>query len=123
MMRVLVLALAIAFVAGQHVNLAPEFSPSKTYVYRYEALLLGGLPVEGLAKAGLKVSSKVLISAEAQNTYLLKLADPEILEYSGVWPKDPFVPATKLTSALASQLLIPIKFEYANVGLLVAYIC
>ncbi|XP_041913753.1 vitellogenin-like isoform X4 [Alosa sapidissima] len=114
MMRVLVLALAIAFVAGQHVNLAPEFSPSKTYVYRYEALLLGGLPVEGLAKAGLKVSSKVLISAEAQNTYLLKLADPEILEYSGVWPKDPFVPATKLTSALASQLLIPIKFEYAN---------
>ncbi|XP_041941641.1 vitellogenin-like isoform X2 [Alosa sapidissima] len=114
MMRVLVLALGIAFVAGQHVNLAPEFSPSKTYVYRYEALLLGGLPVEGLAKAGLKVSSKVLISAEAQNTYLLKLADPEILEYSGVWPKDPFVPATKLTSALASQLLIPIKFEYAN---------
>ncbi|XP_076134159.1 vitellogenin-like [Alosa pseudoharengus] len=113
-MRVLVLALAIAFVAGQHVNLAPEFSPSKTYVYRYEALLLGGLPVEGLAKAGLKVSSKVLISAEAQNTYLLRLADPEILEYSGVWPKDPFVPATKLTSALASQLLIPIKFEYAN---------
>ncbi|XP_062411383.1 vitellogenin-like isoform X3 [Sardina pilchardus] len=114
MMRVLVLVLAIAFVAGQHVNLAPEFSPSKTYVYRYEALLLGGLPVEGLAKAGLKVNSKVLISAVAQNTYLLKLADPEILEYSGVWPKDPFVPATKLTSALASQLLIPIKFEYAN---------
>lgn len=43
-----------------------------------------------------------------------QLADPEIFEYSGVWPKDPFVPATKLTSALASQLLIPIKFEYTN---------
>ncbi|XP_016402159.1 vitellogenin-like, partial [Sinocyclocheilus rhinocerous] len=27
---------------------------------------------------------------------------------------DPFVPATKLTSALATQLQIPIKFEYAN---------
>ena len=40
--------------------------------------------------------------------------DPEIFEYSGVWPKDPFVPATKLTSALGAQLLIPIKFEYAN---------
>ena len=40
--------------------------------------------------------------------------DPEIFEYSGIWPKDPFVPATKLTSALAAQLLTPIKFEYAN---------
>ncbi|XP_063057813.1 vitellogenin-like [Engraulis encrasicolus] len=113
-MRLLVLALAIAFVAGQHVNIAPEFAASKTYTYKYEALLLGGLPVEGLARAGLKVSSKVLISAVADNIFLLKLADPEIFEYSGVWPKDPFVPATKLTSALASQLLIPIKFEYTN---------
>ncbi|KAG5275593.1 hypothetical protein AALO_G00122120 [Alosa alosa] len=113
-MRLVLLSLALALVASQHVNLAPEFAASKTYVYKYEALLLGGLPVEGLARAGMKVSSKVLISAEAQNTYLLRLADPEIFEYSGVWPKDPFVPATKLTSALASQLLIPIKFEYAN---------
>ena len=40
--------------------------------------------------------------------------DPEIFEYSGIWPKDPFVPATKLTSALATQLLTPIKFEYAK---------
>nr|ACJ65208.1 major vitellogenin isoform 1 [Clupea harengus] len=113
-MRVLVLSLAIALVAGQNVNLAPEFSAAKTYVYKYEALLLGGLPVEGLAKAGMKVSSKVLISALAENIYLLKLADPEIFEYSGVWPRDPFVPATKLTSALAAQFLIPIKFEYTN---------
>ncbi|XP_063057820.1 vitellogenin-like isoform X3 [Engraulis encrasicolus] len=113
-MRLLVLALAIALVASQHVNLAPEFAASKTYVYKYEALLLGGLPVEGLARAGLKVSSKVLISAVADNIFLLKLAEPEIFEYSGVWPKDPFVPATKLTAALASQLLMPIKFEYVN---------
>lgn len=40
--------------------------------------------------------------------------EPELFEYSGIWPKDPFVPATKLTSALAAQLLTPIKFEYAN---------
>lgn len=40
--------------------------------------------------------------------------NPEIFEYSGVWPKDPFVPAAKLTSALAAQFSIPIKFEYAR---------
>lgn len=40
--------------------------------------------------------------------------NPEIFEYSGVWPKDPFVPAAKLTSALAAQFSIPIKFEYAK---------
>lgn len=45
----------------------------KTYVYKYETLLLGGLPEEGLAKAGLKVSSKVLISATAANTLVLKV--------------------------------------------------
>ena len=40
--------------------------------------------------------------------------DPEISEYSGVWPKDRFAPAAKLTSALAAQLQKPIKFEYAK---------
>uniref|UniRef100_A0A673LG99 Vitellogenin-like n=1 Tax=Sinocyclocheilus rhinocerous TaxID=307959 RepID=A0A673LG99_9TELE len=44
----------------------------------------------------------------------MKLMDPLIHEYAGIWPNDPFVPATKLTSALATQLQIPIKFEYAN---------
>uniref|UniRef100_A0A674F735 Vitellogenin n=1 Tax=Salmo trutta TaxID=8032 RepID=A0A674F735_SALTR len=106
-MRAVVLALTLALVA-------PEFAASKTYVYKYEALLLGGLPEEGLARAGVKIISKVLISAVADNTYLLKLVNPEIFEYSGVWPKDPFVPAAKLTSALAAQFSIPIKFEYAR---------
>lgn len=36
------------------------------------------------------------------------------MEYSDIWPKDAFIPAPKLTAALASQLTIPIKFEYAN---------
>lgn len=52
---------------------APEFAAGKAYVYKYEALLLGGLPEEGVAKAGLKISSKVLISAAAQNVYMLKV--------------------------------------------------
>ncbi|XP_061095840.1 vitellogenin-like isoform X1 [Conger conger] len=113
-MRAVVLALTLALVAGQQVKLTPGFGTSKTYVYKYEAVLLGGLPEAGLARAGVKVSSKILISGVAQNTFLLKLMDPQIFEYSGIWPTDPFVPAAKLTEALAAQLLIPIKFEYTN---------
>lgn len=52
---------------------APDFAAGKTYVYKYEALLLGGLPEQGLARAGLKVSSKVLISTESENTLMLKV--------------------------------------------------
>ncbi|CAM4655392.1 unnamed protein product [Leuciscus chuanchicus] len=113
-MRAVVLALTVALVASQQINLVPEFAPDKTYVYKYEALLLGGLPQEGLARAGIKLSSKVHLSAVTENTFLMKLMDPLLHEYAGIWPKDPFVPATKLTSALAAQLQIPIKFEYAN---------
>ncbi|XP_072245542.1 vitellogenin-2-like [Leuresthes tenuis] len=113
-MRALVLALIVAHVAGNQVNFAPEFDTGKTYEYKYEAHLLGGLPEEGLARAGVKVKSKVLISAEAAGTIVLKLVDPAIYEYSGIWPKEVFIPATKLTSALSAQLSTPIKFEYAN---------
>ncbi|KAJ4942878.1 hypothetical protein JOQ06_005390 [Pogonophryne albipinna] len=113
-MRVIVLALTLAFVAAQPHNYAPDFAAGNTYVYKYETLLLGGLPDQGLARAGLKISSKVLISATVQNTFMLKLAEPEIAEFSGVWPKDPLVPAPKVTAALAAQLSTPVKFEYAN---------
>ncbi|XP_060889626.1 vitellogenin 2 [Labrus mixtus] len=113
-MRLLVLALTVALAAGYQVSFVPEFATGKTYKYKYEALLLGGLPEEGLARAGVKIHSEVLISAAAGDIFVLKLESPEILEYSGIWPKDAFIPATKLTSALAAQLLTPIKFEYAN---------
>uniref|UniRef100_W5LDR7 Vitellogenin domain-containing protein n=1 Tax=Astyanax mexicanus TaxID=7994 RepID=W5LDR7_ASTMX len=91
-----------------------SFAAGKTYVYKYEGLLLGGLPQEGLGKAGVKVSSKVLIRAEASTTFLLKLQDPQLFEYAGIWPQDSFSPAAKLLAALNAQLQIPIKFEYAN---------
>nr|XP_057928817.1 vitellogenin-2-like [Doryrhamphus excisus] len=113
-MRVFILALAVALAAGSQVKFAPEFPVGKTYTYKYEAHLMGGLPEEGLARAGLKITSKVLISALAADTLMLKLIEPELFEYSGIWPKDAFTPATKLTSALQAQLLTPIKFEYAN---------
>ncbi|KAG9266788.1 vitellogenin-like [Astyanax mexicanus] len=113
-MRAVVLALTVALVASQQINLVPEFAAGKTYVYKYEGLLLGGLPQEGLGKAGVKVSSKVLIRAEASTTFLLKLQDPQLFEYAGIWPRDSFSPAAKLLAALNAQLQIPIKFEYAN---------
>uniref|UniRef100_A0A3P8W3Z2 Vitellogenin-2-like n=1 Tax=Cynoglossus semilaevis TaxID=244447 RepID=A0A3P8W3Z2_CYNSE len=109
-MKVLVLALAVAL-AGKT---SPEFAVGKTYVYKYEAVLMGGLPEEGLARAGLKILSEVMIHPVTADTFVLKLEKPELFEYSGIWPKDAFIPATKLTSALAAQLLTPIKFEYAN---------
>ncbi|XP_074525154.1 vitellogenin-2-like [Halichoeres trimaculatus] len=113
-MRVFVLALTVAVAACYQVSFVPEFAHGKTYVYKYEAFLMGGLPEEGLARAGVKVLSKVFISEAVAGTFMLKLVEPEIFEYSGIWPKDAFIPAPKLTSALAAQLLTPIKFEYAN---------
>ncbi|XP_033936659.1 vitellogenin-2-like [Pseudochaenichthys georgianus] len=113
-MKVLVFALTVALAAGYQVNFVPELAKGKTYVFKYEALVMGGLPEEGLARAGVKVLSKVMISALSDDNFILKLEDPKLFEYSGIWPKDSFTPATKLTSALAAQLLTPIKFEYAN---------
>uniref|UniRef100_H3BVT1 Vitellogenin 2 n=1 Tax=Tetraodon nigroviridis TaxID=99883 RepID=H3BVT1_TETNG len=110
-MRVTVLALALALVVGSQAT-APYFASDNTYVYSYEARILGGLPEEGLARAGLKIRCKVLI--RKANDALFNLSEPEILEYSDIWPKDAFSPATKLTTALATQLSTPIKFEYAN---------
>lgn len=52
--------------------LAPEFDSDKTYEYSYEARLMGGLPEEGLARAGVKIFSKVLIH-KANNVILLKV--------------------------------------------------
>ncbi|KAI4894774.1 hypothetical protein NFI96_013551, partial [Prochilodus magdalenae] len=92
----------------------PDFAAGKTYVYKYEGQLLGGLPQEGLGKAGVKVNCKVLLRAESRNTFLLKIVEPQIFEYAGIWPEDRFAPASKLTAALTAQLATPIKFEYAN---------
>lgn len=53
--------------------IAPEFAAGKTYEYKYEGYLLGGLPDEGLARAGVKIQSKVLIGAGNPNNYILKV--------------------------------------------------
>lgn len=52
---------------------APHFPDGKTYVYKYEAVLMGGLPEEGLARTGLKILSKVSISRLAEDSFILKV--------------------------------------------------
>ncbi|XP_056303589.1 vitellogenin [Danio aesculapii] len=112
-MKTLVTALTIALVASQQINLVPHLAGPQTHVYRYEALLFSGLHQKDLARAGIKINSKVLISAADDNTFLLKLSNPQLFEYSGIWPGDTFV-TSKFTSELAAQLQVPIKFEYTN---------
>ncbi|TNM87973.1 hypothetical protein fugu_006194 [Takifugu bimaculatus] len=112
-MRVIVLALAVALVVGSQDNFAPDFASDMTYEYDYEGKIMGGLPEKGLARAGLKIQAKVSIR-KANNVYYLKLSDAKIFEYNGIWPKDAFSLASKLSSELADQLMTPIKFEYTN---------
>lgn len=52
---------------------APEFAAGRTHMYKYEAFLMGGLPEEGLARAGVKVRSKVLIGPAAADVFILKV--------------------------------------------------
>lgn len=54
--------------------LAPEFTPDSTYVYSYVAKIMGGLPEEGLARAGIKIRSKVFIRKE-KDIILMKVND------------------------------------------------
>ncbi|XP_041063776.1 vitellogenin-like [Carcharodon carcharias] len=111
-MRGIIFALAFALVGNQQYG--PSFSHSKTYVYQYEGVVLTGLPENGLAKGGLKITSKLQISSIDQRNHLLKIISPQIQEYSGTWPKAQFIPARKLTRKLSAQLSKPIEFEYSH---------
>lgn len=51
----------------------PDFLTGKTFVYMYETQLFSGLPENGLARAGLKLRSKVYISAIGGSTYMAKV--------------------------------------------------
>uniref|UniRef100_A0AAV2L2M7 Phosvitin n=1 Tax=Knipowitschia caucasica TaxID=637954 RepID=A0AAV2L2M7_KNICA len=116
-MRVVVLALALALVAGQHPNLAPTFAPGNTYEYDYQARIMGGLLEQDLASAGLKLQSRVKISVDQQTEHgavlLLQLENPQVFEHSGVWQKDTFS-QTQLRADLAAHLRTPIKFKYQD---------
>ena len=53
-------------------------------MYKYEAVLLGGLPEEGLARAGIKVASKVMIRAMTPGVFILKVKTTNSFELTPV---------------------------------------
>ncbi|KAM9130330.1 vitellogenin-2-like [Pangshura tecta] len=104
-MRRIIVALVFTFVE-------PGFSNSKSYLYSYEGLILHGLQEKGLTRAGLRLTSKVEISGLSHNYHMLKILSPQLDEYNGIWPRDPFTRSSKLIQTITSCLTALFKFEY-----------
>ncbi|NXQ87267.1 VIT1 protein, partial [Nyctibius grandis] len=113
-MRGLILALVLTLVGSQHLNYQPDFSENKVYTFNYESMLLSGLPEKGLARAGIRIKSKVEISGIGPKLCLIRIHSIEAAEYNGVWPTSSFSRSLKLTQLLTGQLSNPIKFEYSS---------
>ncbi|XP_054142195.1 vitellogenin-1-like [Melozone crissalis] len=113
-MRGLILALVLTLVGSQHLNYQPDFSENKVYTFDYETTLLSGLPEKGLARAGIRIKSKVEISGIGPKLCLIRIHSIEAAEYNGAWPESSFSRSLKLTQVLTGQLSSPIKFEYSN---------
>ncbi|NXB47935.1 VIT2 protein, partial [Leucopsar rothschildi] len=111
-MRGIILALVLTLVGSQKFDIDPEFSSRKSYLYNYEGWVLNGLQEKNLAKAGVRLSSKLEISGLSENIYLLKIRSPQLEEYNGIWPRDPFTRSSKITQLVSSCLTRPFKFEY-----------
>ncbi|XP_014794496.1 PREDICTED: vitellogenin-2-like [Calidris pugnax] len=111
-MRGIILALALTLVGSQKFDIDPGFSSRKSHLYSYEGWVLNGLQEKSLAKAGVRLSSKVEISGLSENTYLLKIRSPQFEEYNGIWPRDQFTRSSKITQMLSSCFTRPFKFEY-----------
>ncbi|NWW24186.1 VIT1 protein, partial [Falcunculus frontatus] len=99
---------------GNHFFAEPDFSENKVYTFNYETTLLSGLPEKGLARAGIRIKSKVEISGIGPKLCLIRIHSIEAAEYNGVWPTSSFSRSLKLTQALTGQLSNPVKFEYSN---------
>ncbi|NXY64015.1 VIT1 protein, partial [Callaeas wilsoni] len=99
---------------GNHFFAEPDFSENKVYTFNYETTLLSGLPEKGLARAGIRIKSKVEISGIGPKLCLIRIHSIEAAEYNGVWPTSSFSRSLKLTQVLTGQLSNPIKFEYSS---------
>ncbi|XP_054240102.1 vitellogenin-2-like [Indicator indicator] len=111
-MRGIILALALTFVGSQKLDIEPGFSSKKSHLYSYEGWVLNGLQEKSLAKAGVRLSSKLEISVLSENAYLLKIRSPQFEEFNGIWPRDPFTRSSKITQIISSCFSRPFKFEY-----------
>ncbi|NXO73804.1 VIT1 protein, partial [Phainopepla nitens] len=99
---------------GNYFFAEPDFSENKVYTFDYETMLLSGLPEKGLARAGIRIKSKVEISGIGPKLCLIRIHSIDAAEYNGVWPTSSFSRSLKLTQVLTGQLSNPIKFEYSN---------
>ncbi|NXP89752.1 VIT1 protein, partial [Passerina amoena] len=99
---------------GNHFFAEPDFSENKVYTFDYETTLLSGLPEKGLARAGIRIKSKVEISGIGPKLCLIRIHSIEAAEYNGAWPASSFSRSLKLTQVLTGQLSNPIQFEYSN---------
>ncbi|NXQ33939.1 VIT1 protein, partial [Alaudala cheleensis] len=99
---------------GNHFFAEPDFSENKVYTFDYETTLLSGLPEKGLARAGIRIKSKVEISGIGPKLCLIRIHSIEAAEYNGAWPTSSFSRSLKLSQALTGQLSTPIQFEYSN---------
>ncbi|NXQ63043.1 VIT2 protein, partial [Anthoscopus minutus] len=111
-MRGIILALVLTLVGSQKFDIDPGFSSRKSYLYSYEGWVLNGLQEKNLAKAGVRLSSKLEISGLSENIYILKIRSPQLEDYNGIWPRDPFTRSSKITQIVSSCLTRPFKFEY-----------
>ncbi|KAM9004450.1 vitellogenin-2-like [Sarcophilus harrisii] len=114
MMKGITLVLLFSLVGSEKYIMEPAFNPDKTYVYTYQAVILSGLPERGLARSGLRLTSKLEIGGASQKLYFLKIQFVQLEEYTGIWPKDSFIDSPKLTQTIASGLMQIFKFEYNN---------
>ncbi|KFV67264.1 Vitellogenin-2 [Dryobates pubescens] len=113
-MKGLILALVLTFVGGQKQDLEPVFHIGKTYLYGYESFILHGLPNRGLATAGVRLTCQVEISHVSHHDHLLQIQSPNLEEYNGFWPTDPFTPSSRFTQTIAACFSQAFKFEYTE---------
>ncbi|KFV67265.1 Vitellogenin-2, partial [Dryobates pubescens] len=111
-MRGIIVALVLTLVGSQKLDIEPGFSSKKSFLYSYEGWVLNGLQEKNLAKAGVRLSSKLEISALSENAYLLKIRSPQFEEFNGIWPRDSFTRSSKITQIISSCFSRPFKFEY-----------
>ncbi|XP_078075122.1 vitellogenin-like isoform X3 [Mustelus asterias] len=114
-MKGFIFLLALACAGSEDVSrYDPTFSQTKMHIYKYDGVILTGLPEKGLNRAGMRITSRVKIRGLGSSQYLLQLENPQLQELNGIWPKDPFSSLRKLTERWTPHLTRPVKFGYLN---------
>ncbi|XP_010210304.1 PREDICTED: vitellogenin-2-like [Tinamus guttatus] len=113
-MKGLVLVLLVALAGGQKRDLEPVFRTGRTYRYSYEGLVLQRLQGGGPAAAGMRLRCQLELGRLDGTHHVLRIQSPKLDEYNGFWPRDPFIPASKLTETIASCFTQAFRFEYSE---------